>query len=188
MNLKSLIRILKPGKNNVIPGDHIELAEQLSELMEMGLVDINNVDYNHQGAVVWVKSLDTPRVYHFLTDKAPLPSQKKKKEEEENIIIRKGHGKIEPPDGWKPSLPEFIGNRQKFRAIVRGVLEPYVYRIYEESYFVGDYQISYDELIQMVIVLRVNVEQTLPIIKTTTKTTRIIHKRTGRSTRRAKTR
>lgn len=170
MQLKSLLRLMRPGEHIHVTGDHIELAEQFEQLMSLGLVMFNNVDYYRQGAIAWVNTIDQRRVTQFLNESTtPMnPEATKvhrrpsKKEEELKVTIRKGKGKVEPPADWKPKLPEQVETRQRFRALVRNALEGYIYRIFQEEYFVGQYQISYDELTGLIMILRVNVEQTLP--------------------------
>lgn len=188
MQIKSLVRLLKPGERVRITGDHIELAEQFEELMAMGLVEFNNVDYNRQGAVAWVKSMNIQKVYRFLNDtfkpnNLSLPKSKRMKTEEDfKVIIRKGKGKIEAPSNWKPVLPATADSRPRFRSIVRAAFDKYIYRIYKEEYFIGQYQVSYDDLTQMILVNRVNVEQTLP--QTTIK--KVARGRTGSARNRSK--
>lgn len=187
MQLKSLLRLMKPGERIAVAGDHIELAEQFEQLMALDLVEFNNVDYHGKGAIAWVKALNPHKVHRFLnssTISMNADSRGVKKEKELKVVVRKGKGKVEAPINWKPILPEQAESRQRFRSIVRDALEKYVYRIFQEEYFVGEYQISYDELTHMILTIKVNVEQTLPqppVRKTSLR-------RTGSARKRAKVR
>lgn len=192
MQLKSLLRLMKPGERISVAGDHIELAEQFEQLMALDLVEFNNVDYHGKGAIAWVKALNPQKVYRFLSnssismnaDSSKVNRRKVKKEEELKVVVRKGKGKVEAPLNWKPTLPEQAESRQRFRSIVRDALEKYVYRIFQEEYFVGEYQISYDDLTHLILMIKVNVEQTLPqppVRKTSLR-------RTGSARKRAKVR